>query len=110
MRRVNLESYTIQLRDRDSGEQVEAPYDVKTSLINVLFHPDLELQATELLERDKLAHKILDCSNGFVLLEDAEYGKLEDSLEVCKGLTRNDVEFVKRIREAEQVEVEEKKK
>jgi len=113
MRKIELKPYSVKGRqlDDETGEVkvVDVPYDVKVSLVSVLFHPDLQLKAHELLERDKLANKINDCKDGSILLEEAEYSKLTQAIEVVKGFTKNDVEFVRRILEAEQVSVKEKK-
>jgi len=112
MYKVDISEYTITGRgvDKETGEikVVTNPYDVKVSLVSMLFHPDLRLEAKELLERDKLANKINDCEDGFVLLEDADYEKVKGALGIITGFSRNDVEFVRRILEAEKAEVVEK--
>ena len=110
MRKVVISDYKVKARSQETGEVVEAPYNVKESVISVLFLPSLQLQAKELLERDKLANKINDTSDGFVLLEDAEFAKLEAAVNTHKGFSKNDVEFVRRVLEAETVEVAEKPK
>jgi len=88
---------------------LEPEYDVRDSLIEVMFSRDLQLSARELLDRDDLARKIRDCSDGFVLLEEEEWKKLEKAVNTIKGFGKPDVEFVHRILEAEEVKVEEKK-
>lgn len=107
MRRINLENYKVQARNAD-GEDIEVPYDTKNSMIEILFSRELLLSAREALIRDDLAHKIKDCSNGTILLEEAEYAKLEKAVDTIKGFGRADVEFCRRILEAEKVEVEAK--
>lgn len=107
MRKIAISDYKVKAKN-ETGETIEAPYNVKESLVSVLFQPELQLSATQLLEQNKLANKINDTKDGFVLLEDADYDKLKLALDAVKGLTRNDVEFVKRILEAEQVNVKEK--
>lgn len=108
-RKINLENYPFQGFD-EKGKEKEFPYDVKGSLVTILFNRDLNLDAVELLDRDDLAHKIRDCKEKEVLLEEAEYQKVKQAVDVFKGFSRNDVEFVRRVLKAPQIEVEEKKK
>ena len=108
MRKVAIKDYAVKARDQETGKVVDAPYSVKESIISILFLPALQLQAKELLERDKLANKINDAKDGFILLEDAEFKKVEDAVNAHKGFGKNDVEFVRRVLEAETVEVAEK--
>lgn len=108
MRKLNISDYQIEIFDSEDKALINTSYEFKRSLINVLFHPQLQLTAIELLERDKLGQKILSCNDGSLLLEDAEYGKIRNAMEEIRGFCRADVEFVKRIMEAEQVEVTEK--
>jgi len=111
MRKLDISDYTVKSRqqDKETGEikVVDAPYPVKATLIGILFHPSLQLEAREALERDRLANKINDCKDGFVLLEDAEYDKLVQAVNTVKGFSRNDVEFIKRVLEAETAKVAE---
>ena len=107
MRKLLLNDYQVEAKN-EKGELAEVPYQVKRSLVAVLFAPELRLDAVELLERDKLANKINDAIDGYVLLEDAEYSKLESAIKTVRGLGRNEVELVKRILGAEKVEVTEK--
>ena len=90
-------------------ETLDVTYSVKTSLVEMLLAKTLDLQGRELLERDKIAQKILDCPDGQILLEDEEWKKLVFSGENVKGVGRPEVELIKRIFGAEEVEVEEKK-
>jgi len=106
MRKINIEDYILESMD-NAGNVVKGPYKVKESLIGILFHPDLKLGGRELLLRDKLADKIND-SEGEILLEETDYYKLKLAIETINGYTRNDVEFVQRILDAEEVEVVEK--
>lgn len=109
MRKIAIADYKIKARDQETGNSIEAPYNVKESLISILFLPALQLQAVELLERDRLGSKIMDVKDGFVLLEEAEYKKVLDAVNLHKGFGKNDVEFVRRVLEAEEVDVKEDK-
>lgn len=108
MRQISLISYTVKARDQ-TGKDIEVPYDVRGSMIEILFSRELQLSAREALIRDDLAHKIKDCSDGTILLEEAEYSKLEKAVDTIKGFGRSDVEFVRRVLEAKRVDVEKKK-
>jgi len=108
MRQINLENYRVKVRD-PQGNDGEVLYDVRNSMIEVLFSRDLQLSAREALNRDDLARKIRDSSDGSILLEEGEYSKLEKAVDTIKGFGRADVEFVRRILNAPQVEVEAKK-
>ena len=80
-------------------------YDVRGSLVEVLFHPQLDLPAKAALERDDLARKILEHPESTILLEEAEYALITGSLNAVSGLGRNDVRFIRQVLNAPQVEV-----
>lgn len=108
MRRIDLTNYTVCLRN-DKGEWTDLPYEVKDSMIELIFSRDLRLSGRELLIRDTLAHKISDCSDGSILLEEDEWNKFVTAIETIQGLGRPDVELTHRILEAPRIKVEEKK-
>lgn len=97
------------VRDISSGEDSELPYDVKNSMIEVLLSKSLGLSAREALDRDVIARRIRDCPDGTILLKEEEYTKLITAIDTITGWGRVDIEFLKRITEAPEVEVEEKK-
>jgi len=108
MRKIDLTNYSVHVRN-EKGEWVDIPYEVKDSLIEVMFSRDLQLSARELLDRDDIARKVRDCTDGQVILEEEEYNKILTAVNTVKGLGRPDVEFVRRILEAPKVEVKERK-
>lgn len=81
-----------------------ALYDVKSSLIEVLFHPELNLPSAAVLERDETANKIFH-SNNSVLLEEQEWINLRNAVQAISGFTRRDSQFIRRILNAPKVEV-----
>lgn len=107
MRRIDLSNYTVTLRKED-GESTDLPYQMKDSTIEVLFARELQLSGRELLARDDLARKIRDCPDGSILLEEQEWNKLVQAVTTVTGLSQQDVQLVRRILEAPEVEVEEK--
>lgn len=112
MKELNLEPYQITILNRNEAtgqlEPTQGPYDVKGSLIGLLFTRDLQLTAKDLLERDPLGRKIADAQTPTILLEESEYMILKKAIDTFKGYTRNEVELVKRVLEAKTVAVEKK--
>lgn len=109
MRRINLEDYMETIRDEESREDVEVPYPVKNSMIELLLSRDLGLSAREALDREDLARRIRDNSDGTILLEEGEHAKLVAAVDTIKGWSRTDIEFLHRIIDAPVVPVEETK-
>lgn len=113
MRKLDLSNYEIDglvdKKDEKDGiidrEPGRVPYDVRKSIIFIMFSPDQRLNALELLSRDKLANKINDCQEDFVLLEQAEYEKIKNAANIVQGYSQNDIELVKRIIDCPEVEV-----
>lgn len=106
MKKIDLTPYNINGID-EKGKKITMPYDVKESIISVIFHPNLKLDGRQLLLRGKLEEKIKK-SNGELLVEDADYASIKSSFELVTGFGRNDVELVKRVLEAETIEVKQK--
>lgn len=107
MRKINIEPYYIDGID-SKNKITPLPYNVKGSLAGILFHPDLKIGGQELLLRGKLAEKI-EIAENEILIEDSDYAKLKKAVETITGYIQNDIEFVKRVLEAEEVEVTEKR-
>lgn len=82
-------------------------YDVKASMIEVLFHQELDLRGEGLLQRDDLARKIRN-ANGKVLLEEVEWIDLKNAVNTAPVLNRHDVPFMRLVTNAPAVEVEAK--
>lgn len=80
-------------------------YNVVDSIIEVMMSPDLRLSAKEILERQAIAQRLMDCPDEEILLEEADYNKIYSAFEGITGFNRRDVELVRRVFEAPQVEV-----
>jgi hypothetical protein len=106
MKKIILSDYEVEIEIEN--KKVKKPFQVKESIIEILFHPELKLAGRELLKQNILAEKIEGCTEDFILLENEDYNKIVRALELTTGLTRNAVEFVRRIIEAPDVEVKEK--
>jgi len=106
MRKLNLENYEITFRNAQ-GELETAPYASKDAIINLMFHPDLRLSGTKLLETNILAEKIIEADKE-IILEEEEYNKVKNAIDSFQGFTRNEVELVKRVSECPKIDVKEK--
>lgn len=107
MKKISLKDYEVEVRTPEGVKKNN--YEVTTSIVNLLFNPELKLGGTALLKQNKLAEKILNCKDSEILFEDAEYVKVKQAFDIVKGFGRNDVELVRRILEAEDVSVKEVK-
>jgi len=111
MRKIELQNYMVSLPTQD-GKFEPKPYNVKESMVSCLLHPALKLTGRELLLRNKLASRIEEAKiiegNGHILVEEEDYRKLRQAFETIEGFTKNDMELVRRVLEAEEIEVAEK--
>ena len=99
MRKLDLRSYEVTQKVRGGdGEIIEitAPYNVKDSVINILFLPTLKLMGAALVRQNILAMKIEQAEDE-VMLEEEEYGRVKAAVEAYPSQGRADVEFVDRI-------------
>lgn len=112
MRKIQVENYMVPMRD-EQGNMVPKPYNVKESMVSCLLHPVLKLTGRELLLRGKLATRIEEAEikegKGYILVEEADYAKLKKAFETIEGFTKSDMELVRRVLEAEEIEVKEAK-
>ena len=104
-RKIIVTNYPAVGVTQENGEPVT--YDMKASLLNLLFHPDLQLTGVDLMKAQELAEKI-DAVEDEVLLDSTEYARLQRAIETYKGFTRNEVKLVQRVYDAPEVELEEK--
>ncbi len=105
MKKIDVRNYFVAVPTED-GSTIDIPYTVKESLVSCLFHPELKLGGRSVLERDVIAKKI-ESAVDYVLLEDAEYQKLLHAFETVHGFGKAEVELVRRVFDAEDVEVKE---
>jgi len=114
MRKLDLRDYTVKAMVPDQMNpgrmlNTELPYHVKDSILNLLFIPDLQLNGAELVRQNVLAMKIETCPDE-ILLEQEEWQRVKKAIDTFKGFGRPDVELVRRVLEAPEVEAEEKPK
>lgn len=107
MRTISLTPYTIKNPERDEKtgvvSMVERPFDVKQSLVNVLFGQGAN--GRELIKRDAIARKIETTKGAKVLLEEEEYQTLLGAFRAWQTFSRNEVELINRVEEAPVVPV-----
>jgi hypothetical protein len=99
MRKLDLRDYNVTQKVMGGdGEPVEvtSPYNVKDSVINVMFFPALKLQGAALVRQNILAMKIEQAEDE-VMLEEEEYERVKAAVEAYPAQSRADVEFVDRI-------------
>ena len=113
MRKISLTDYTFETKVPDmmkpgSSIDAEFPYHVRDQMASLLFVRDLGLNGAELVKANMLAQKIIANEGDELLLEEAEWQRLKVAVDAFKGFGQSDVEFVNRILEAEEVEVEKK--
>lgn len=102
MRKIDLRPYFNV--ERRTGLRI--PYNVKQMLVDILF---FRISGEVLYGRIPLADKIRT-SNDFVHLEESEYMTLREGIAKFSSCSSNDEELVKRVFDAEKVEMKEKKK
>jgi len=113
MRKLNLKNYTVKRKVPDKiklGQEIEyeIPFFVKTSILNVMFIPELLLSNADLVRENILAMKLEQWQEDEILLEEEEWQRLKRAFDTFKGFNRDAVELVRRINEAEVVEVKTK--
>ena len=106
MRKLDLTNYDVVEQDSDGKNHI-LPYRLTDSLVALLFTPALKLTAREVIEQNKLPEKII-AAKDFILLEEDEYNKLVKAVEAFAGYRKADTELVRRVLEAEKVDVVEK--
>jgi len=107
MRKLDLKKYTISVRD-EKGVTNIIPYDFKESLIQLMFHPNLQLSGKELLKTNIVVERLIKADKE-ILLEEDEYNKIKSAIDNFKGFSKNEVRLVERVYNCPIVDVKEKK-
>lgn len=103
MKQISIKPYIVHVKKED-GSSADMPYNVRESLVELLFAPALKLKAVDLLKQNTLADKILKSPED-LLLEEEEYTRVVAAINSIEGLGRNEVELVRRVLEAPAIEV-----
>ncbi len=102
--KINTKSYEVP--DPAKGEGEVGTIDVKDNLATMLFHTELKLAPEEMFKAKDLADKIR-ASGDSVLLDKIEMERIKRSYALLKGLPERFIEFLSRIRDAEEVSLKE---
>ncbi len=100
MRRLNLENYQVteKVRNPVTGgvQEFTLPYNVKDSILNILFLPSLKLQGAMLVKQNVLAMKI-EQAGAEIMLEEEEYQRVLAAANAYQAQSRADVQLIDRI-------------
>ena len=92
----------------EKGNRIKQPYNVKGTIIDIIFSNQPKLNGRQNHERNKLADKIENCDED-LLLEDSDFAIIKSSVDLIQGFGKNERELLNRIYDAEDVKVKEKK-
>ena len=107
-KRIDLSPFEVEIPNSD-GVKMKVPYDFRNSMADIILAPQLRLNGSALMKNWRIAEKIQACKEDHILLTYEEYNILRGATEQIDVFSKNDVELIKRIQEAPDVEVEEKK-
>jgi len=112
VKKINLKNYTVQVPTPEGMKDV--PYDVMQSIENIVCasgqSTSQRLSPSELLARNRLLVKMrAETKKDIVLLSIEDYNVVKAAFDAFSGVGLPEVELCKRVLEAEDVEVEEKK-
>lgn len=99
MRKINVESYFVTLPNGNT-----ALFDVKRSLINILFYPGLERGLNYTLKAGRIVDKINKCKK-YLYLEEDEYSLLKTSMEAFDDYNEYSIEMINRCLNTEEVNI-----
>jgi len=115
--RIDLKPYKAMVQVRDSdGEPVyrnglpvtrEDTIDVRHNLCTMLFNPSLRLNPDSMFQTKDIVDRIRQTQIGYVILDAAEMDYVKKAYNALVGLPEQFIEFLTRIRDAEQVNLEE---
>jgi len=118
MKKINLKPYKIEITDIEKYQEEQklakkegtiisdvptkiVDFDIRENLANIIFSN--KHGGRDFLKDCKLAHKIEECKEDFILLEDAEYRKITSATDKFDNWQKDHEEFVNRIYDAEEV-------
>lgn len=102
--KIDLRNYQVQVATDRKGVAVFDDYDVKDSLVRMLWNPALELTVEQAFETKPLVDRIRATKDGIVI-DQSDYVRLKKALAVIRGAQEDDLELFRRIRDAKEVEL-----
>tara|TARA_Y100000310_G_scaffold333073_1_gene409889 strand:+ start:1545 stop:1907 length:363 start_codon:yes stop_codon:yes gene_type:complete len=111
--KIDLKGYPVTILKLDEAtkevKEVEDTFKVKESLGQILFMPELKLSIDDAFEHKTLADKIRGTKGDHVILDQSEMDKINKALSLVKSPAENQLEFYRRLKEPEDVELVEEK-
>ena len=118
MKKINLKPYKIEITDIEKYQEEQklakkegtiisdvptkiVDFDIRENLANIICSN--KHGGRDFLKDCKLAHKIEECKEDFILLEDAEYRKITSATDKFDNWQKDHEEFVNRIYDAEDI-------
>ena len=101
--KIDLSNYQVQDPTSETGF---GTIDVKDNLASMLFHTELKQGPEEMFKAKDLADKIR-ASGDYVLVDKIEMERIKRSYAILKGLPERFIEFLSRIKDAEEVSLKE---
>lgn len=113
--KIDLRPYKVKNRHRDPEVVAKDPmvdFEMEESLVQVVFHPDLKLKPDDLFKAKDIADIVRESkkNGGFVVVTKEQMAHIRKGYDCLTGLQEDSIEFLKRIRDAESVILEEKVK
>jgi hypothetical protein len=102
--KIDVRPYQVQVgEDLKTGKPVMDDYDVKGSLSRLLFHPELKLTVDQAFQQKDLVDRIR-AAGDFVIVDVFEMQRIRAAYGVLRSPDEQDLEFFRRIRDAEELE------
>lgn len=114
--KIDIRSYTVDIPiftaagrplEKDGKPVIEKEtVDVQDNLARMLFHTGLQQGPEDMFKAKDLADKIRAAKDS-ILLDKTELERIKKSYDLLKGLPEHYIEFLRRIRDAEEVQLTE---
>lgn len=104
--KLDISEFQVEVTD-PSGQAVLMDYGVRPALVGILLNPQLNLTGIDVFDRYDLATRIKTSDREVILLSPEEHGWLKAAIATIKGFGMNDVELIRRIRNAPEIDIEE---
>jgi hypothetical protein len=109
-KKIDLKNYFVKNNDPlGTTESKEVEYNVKEAMVNIITSPQQKHKGFRQLYYDDIAREILNAKEDFIILDQSKYDEVYKCFDDIIGYSRNDAELLRRIKDAETVELEEKK-
>lgn len=119
-KKLNLTNYQIKITDpltfaclncgKPATEPQSKEFNVREAIANIITNPQQKHKGFRQITFDDLARRIVACKDDYIILDKVDFDMLYECFDNLTGYSRNDVELLRRVRDAEEVELEEKSK